>query len=128
MDHTLAHKQGLAYVLGVPVEEIEKTLLRTLDQRTADLSAFDPAYPTTINTLIRKQWVRWAGSPACRPCLEQDDYVWRLAWKTMYVFGCPRHEVLLADRCPGCQQPTGHVRDDRSILPAMLANAPTPAL
>ncbi len=40
----------------------------------------------------------------CPACLEEEECYEPLYWKIRYVLVCPRHRILLIDRCPSCRR------------------------
>ncbi|WP_162002428.1 TniQ family protein [Streptomyces sp. CB01881] len=62
---------------------------------------------------LNREWVLPASSRYCPQCLAGDDSdiqrrhggPWKLEWRLPVVFGCPDHNRLLADTCPGCRLP-----------------------
>lgn len=49
---------------------------------------------------------RGCASRLCPVCLHEDrDPYARRAWQLPFAVGCPRHDVLLLEKCPGCQAP-----------------------
>jgi len=125
VDLTAEDKRSLAFVTNVDVEALSGTLLRVFDGRTVSLAGYNPASPSSLGTALRSQWLLAAPTPACPMCLVEDGYVWRLDWKTVWVFACERHNVLLLATCPSCRRPTGNVRHDKSLMPPFLNSTPS---
>ncbi|MGH6763572.1 MAG: TniQ family protein [Phyllobacterium sp.] len=50
----------------------------------------------------RRHALQW-----CPQCFVEDDLVpyFRLSWRMAFAASCPRHGIILADRCPGCAEP-----------------------
>ncbi|MFD7628963.1 TniQ family protein [Streptomyces sp. NPDC059851] len=61
-------------------------------------------------TMANDGWVFTAFSRYCPDCLTDTAHlpggpVWHSAWRLPHTFLCPRHDRLLAWRCPACQAP-----------------------
>jgi hypothetical protein len=41
----------------------------------------------------------------CPRCLDDSGGRWQLRWYLGYTFVCPKHQLVLADTCPGCGYP-----------------------
>ncbi|MEU9247005.1 TniQ family protein [Streptomyces sp. NPDC048385] len=39
----------------------------------------------------------------CPACLEEDQARWQVRWRLGWAFACTRHDLLLLDRCPRCE-------------------------
>ncbi|WP_337996932.1 TniQ family protein [Oleispirillum naphthae] len=60
-------------------------------------------------------WLPWVGTAggrtsfgqqACPLCLVEDSHPYfRMTWRLGFVTACPRHGILLIDRCPACGEP-----------------------
>ncbi len=47
-------------------------------------------------------WRHYHASRFCPYCLAETGAAWRLVWRMVWFFACPRHHCLLAHRCPKC--------------------------
>lgn len=52
--------------------------------------------------MMGREWALFRASPACPRCLADSGGVWPVWWRLGVAAACPRHLVLLVDRCPGC--------------------------
>lgn len=50
-------------------------------------------------------WRHTHASRFCPFCLAETGGAWRLVWRMVWFFACPRHHCLLAHRCPECGAP-----------------------
>ena len=109
MDMSDDHVSSFAHVFGLSEPEVRAMLLRSFDGRAFDMKGFDVNYPQSIRAVTQREWARFGGSTCCPGCLKETRG-WRLRWKLWFSFACLTHRVLLVDRCPGCQRPTGKHR------------------
>lgn len=53
----------------------------------------------------------------CPECLADSDGRWRLSWQFPFGFACMRHNTVLVDRCPGCNEPARQVDHPVGLIP-----------
>lgn len=53
----------------------------------------------------------------CPACLADSGGRWRLSWQFQFGFACPRHQIILADTCPGCGRPPRRLDATGSAIP-----------
>lgn len=86
--------------------------------------------PRNAMTTSQSAWSQVRGSRFCPLCLEETGGRWQLAWRLELSFACLIHRRLLADTCPGCNQPQ-RIRPHVGYAipqPALCANPATGAL
>jgi len=102
----------------------EETLYRSTLHRLA--TTLEPALPSQrgelahplasgVPPLLSQEAVRRFCVPPgttrlCPACIKEEEWQEPLYWKLRYVLLCPRHSIVLIDRCPGC----------RSLIPHLL--------
>lgn len=62
------------------------------------------AYRSFRGTELRNYHAQLDPCRVCPECLRDAPYC-RAAWDIRFACACPRHRVLLLDRCQGCQKP-----------------------
>jgi hypothetical protein len=111
----LARRSGMPIVqllpaLGMPSSTLQarhtliagtpSAVLRRIERQAGlTYGRLDAAVIDLYDTL---HWPVLDGSRYCPACLEETDGRWLLRWRLPWVFACRPHQVLLADRCPGC--------------------------
>lgn len=82
---------GIAYVTGIAPAVVQAMTL------TPDDGA--------VNTGRRRHVWGWRTcSRACPHCLAETHGRWPLSWRHNLTFACMKHQCLLIDTCPRCQQ------------------------
>lgn len=97
---TERHAKRLANTIGIDTNAM--TLTR-FHPHAVDLTGLDPDHPTSIRTVLRRQWLHVAGSRYCPDCLTAGRH-WSVAWKLPWSFACTTHRTWLHDVCPDCQR------------------------
>jgi hypothetical protein len=60
-------------------------------------------FPLLSPKTVRRFCVPPGTTRICPACLEEEEWHEPLYWKLRYVLFCPRHSIVLIDRCPGCR-------------------------
>lgn len=103
--------QFLAPLLGLDEASLYTLTLHRLAHLQAPLSQ-DPAAARPFHEeiidrhLLREETAERYCLPGdvtkvCPACLEEQQYEW-LYWNVHLILLCPRHQILLVDRCPRC--------------------------
>lgn len=71
----------------------------TLEAYPAIAAGFDPP---TGREAAKYPWRHTHASRFCPFCIAETGGAWRLVWRMVWFFACPRHHCLLAHRCPEC--------------------------
>jgi hypothetical protein len=67
-----------------------------------------------------QSWTLTRGSRFCPRCLAEDG-CWPLRWRLPWTFACPRHLVLMPDRCLSCAQPCRlHLSGGAGLVPVSV--------
>ena len=74
----------------------------TLEAYPAIAVGFDPR---TGLEAAKHPWRHTHASRFCPFCLADTGGAWRLVWRMVWFFACPKHHCLLAHRCPKCGAP-----------------------
>lgn len=74
----------------------------TLEGYPAIAAGIDPC---TGLEAAKYPWRHTHASRFCPFCLAETGGAWRLVWRMVWFFACPRHHCLLAHRCPECGAP-----------------------
>ncbi|MGC0386691.1 TniQ family protein [Streptomyces sp. SAI-129] len=54
----------------------------------------------------------------CPDCLEENQARWQVRWRLGWAFACTRHDLLLLDRCPQCENaPPVATRGRHRVVP-----------
>lgn len=104
----------------LPNGAISSMLLSRYDKVCCDLSRLDPNDTRSVRLRSSSQWIYWTGSHVCPLCVVESAGAWQLAWKLPWSFSCIKHQCLLVDTCPGCQERIG-----RGFITAMRPNLPS---
>ncbi len=89
---------------GLAAECFEAMCLSWFTGTVLDLSGLDLTEESTAASVLSREWVLARASRACPCCLSENGGVWPLWWQLGVAAACPRHAVLLVDRCPRCGQ------------------------
>lgn len=85
---------GLEHVTGLERQEIDNLRYQISE-------AHDSLYAR--RSLIGINFVKFNFSKVCPVCLKQFGYC-QYVWDLLPFTACPLHEVMLIDKCPGCQK------------------------
>jgi hypothetical protein len=100
----LAEAEAVAYVTGVPAQQVMAMTLSAYDGRALLID------PKSGEVNRHRLWGRNAGSRYCPHCLAETGGRWNLSWRLGWSFACLYHQCLLADACPRCNRiPRQHV-------------------
>jgi hypothetical protein len=119
--HRLVDYQVFERVLGLHEAEIYSmtlhcfaTRLQSLEKgrHTTPSSCGDEtiARPLLSRSAVRRIGVSTRHTKLCLDCLEEEPGYDRLFWRLRPVILCPRHSLLLIDRCPTCLVPIPGLR------------------
>ena len=119
--HRLADYQVLERLLGLGEAELYHMTLHLLAARLqspekgARARSSYPAGKSIDRSLLSWSAVRRVGITLrdiklCPACLEEEVGYGRLFWRLRPVILCPRHALLLIDRCPLCHEPIPGLR------------------
>jgi hypothetical protein len=86
----------LSMVTGVDPDALRSM---TLESYSAIAAGFEPY---TGREAAVYPWRHCHASRFCPFCLMETGGAWRLVWRMVWFFACPRHHCLLAHRCPEC--------------------------
>ena len=86
----------LSMVTGVDPDALRAM---TLESYSAIAAGFEPY---TGREAAVYPWRHCHASRFCPFCLTETGGAWRLVWRMVWFFACPRHHCLLAHRCPEC--------------------------
>lgn len=111
---TERHAARLFDTIGVDAQQM--TLSR-YHPNALDLDGLDPDRPTSMRTVLRRQWLHIAGSRYCPECLRAGRH-WQTAWKLPWTFACTTHRVWLHDTCPACERRPRTYGDKPTTQPA----------
>src|SRR5262249_28674963 len=64
--------------------------------------------------LVPSGLVRWKTPKVCPSCLEEESWC-RKAWEILPLTACPRHGVVLIDRCKHCHRDLTWARRSVSV-------------
>lgn len=78
----------------------------TLEGYPAIAAGIDPC---TGLEAAKYPWRHTHASRFCPFCLAETGGAWRIVWRMVWFFACPRHHCLLAHRCPQCGAPQRRV-------------------
>lgn len=96
---TAAQRRSISDATKMTPETINAT---TLDYYSGRALHIDPRKATTTR---QSAWSQVRGSRFCPACLDETGGRWQLQWRLELSFACLVHRRLLADACPGCNQP-----------------------
>lgn len=108
------HADRLRDTVGIDAHQM--TLSR-YHPTALDLHGLDPDRPTSMRTVLRRQWLHIAGSRYCPECLRAGRH-WQTAWKLPWTFACTTHRVWLHDICPDCERRPRTYGDKPTTQPA----------
>ncbi|MFJ8097552.1 TniQ family protein [Streptomyces griseofuscus] len=90
-----------------------------------DFSGPDPAVNVSLAPAVRREWAQFTSSRVCPRCLA-DRPVWPLWWRLGVAAVCPKHRVLLVDKCRRCGQRVGrgHAGHPRGLITRQVVTDP----
>lgn len=88
---------SIADATGVPAADIHAMTLCHYAGRAIGIDRITGRYKPF-------PWGRVRGSRYCPQCLADTEGRWQLSWRLGWTFVCEKHQCLLLDRCPQCQQ------------------------
>ena len=122
---TATRLNKLSYATGQTEARLSQLLLTSLHGTIVNLTGIDAADPATFRQVAIREWLYVTGSHFCPVCLTVDEGVWQMAWRLPWSFACTKHQVLLVDTCPGCnQRPQGAGRHGH-IAPNFTSYVPS---
>lgn len=90
--------EQLATILGLSTQTIHDTTMKSQDYRSLRLSRDGRKITTT------RLWGQTLTTRVCPDCLDEAGGSRQTSWRIVWYFACARHECLLLDACPNCQQ------------------------
>ncbi|MBP5935802.1 hypothetical protein F3K43_07120 [Streptomyces sp. LBUM 1476] len=115
-----AVRQTVYAATGVPGGMVDTMHLSVFEggplSVAAVLSAAKAHWPSAA-----REWVEVYGSRACPQCLLASGGVWQLSCAAV----CPKHQVMLLDRCPACGWVLRWGGDRPRVMPAQWVRSPT---
>jgi hypothetical protein len=111
-------------VSGLSEATLESMLLTRFDGLVGDIQS----RLQTPRLITSGMWLYVAGSNVCPECLAERKGAWDIHWKLPWVFACTRHNRLLHDICPGCQNEFRAFLKGRTTVPRALEQVPAPTL
>lgn len=115
--------EALQVTTGLGPSVFAPTLLSTFDGSLLDLSGLDPERAESLRPVALRAWADFQGSRICPACVAEGEGVWKLWWRLSLAAVCPTHQLMLSDRCPGCEMgwgrgsPRGGAGLSRKLLP-----------
>lgn len=85
---------------GLSVAAQRRLTLERFDDRLHSARLSRHEWILTLGTASRAR-VRY-GQQACVACLAEPDPYLKLEWRVAFITACPRHRMLLIDRCHAC--------------------------
>lgn len=90
---------GIEAITGVP-----RSLLESItDYADKEVKSSRPVKYRIFSTWIDSQYLNFAHFKICSKCISETGIINRL-WSIIPLTACPRHNVLLLDRCPACSK------------------------
>lgn len=89
--------------VGIAAADLRAMTLRRYDGTAWTVSRHEG--PRSTHDLATRGLALLSSSRWCPSCAAERPGVWLLAWRLPWTYGCARHRVLLAHRCPGCRRP-----------------------
>lgn len=103
----------LAQASGLDVPTLEGLTLRPWGGFLSESIKIDTGSPGILPAGIYHRKRRRCGLMVCPACLSLDDTpYYRRNWRLAFLAVCPKHEVLLLDRCEACSEPIAPYRVD----------------
>lgn len=90
--------EQLSTILGLSPQTIHETTLKSQNYRSLRLSRDGRKIATT------HLWGQTQATRVCPDCLDEAGGSRQTSWRIVWYFACARHECLLLDACPNCQQ------------------------
>ena len=102
----------LAELLRFHPSDLQSTTFHRFARQLV-LAPRDNSPPASCDTKTLLRYFTTAMSPVCPRCLNEDTIPFeRLTWSLRFVPFCTTHQCLLVARCPGCDRPLRHARND----------------
>ncbi len=114
--HRLTDYQVLEHMLGLDEAEIYHMTLHRFATRlqspqksgqvaSSSAGAQSVGRPLLSRSAVRRLGISLRTTKICPSCLEEEPGYDRLFWRLRPVILCPRHSLVLIDRCPNCLAP-----------------------
>lgn len=120
------HLQLFSTVSRLPPDTVRTLLLSAYDGIALDMAGATSAEPDSLRKAAVAQWAYFSGSHYCPECLKESRGAWQLSWKLPWSYCCPRHQCLLNELCPYCNQRAAGGRRDGWTSPVFHARVPRP--
>jgi len=119
--HRLADYRVLERMLGLDEAEIYHMTLHRFATRlqsprkgehvaSSSAGAESITRPLLSRSAVRRVGISLRNTKICPSCLEEEPGYDRLFWRLRPVILCPRHSLVLIDRCPNCLVPIPGLR------------------
>ncbi len=126
--HRLADYQVLEHVLGLDEAEIYHMTLHRFATRlqspkkggrvaSSSVGAESIGRALLSHSAVRRVGISLRTIKVCAGCLEEEPGYDRLFWRLRPVILCPRHSLVLIDRCPNCLVPIPALRPSPDRCP-----------
>lgn len=126
---TTQQLRAVSAITGVRAREVAASLLTTYADGPVDLGELHPSDTTQrIGYITRYEWLHLARTLYCPDCIRVSGGVRQLDWRLPWSYACLTHRAVLLSHCPGCNQPAGRPRGDRSARPGHITLVPRPEL
>lgn len=98
--------RDLAERTGTPVDAAQGTALKSYEGRIFAELRSTGVSPWLIPVQMYHRKHKWPGIQYCPECLKEDEEPYfRKRWRLALYTACPRHGVLVCNRCPNCDEP-----------------------
>jgi TniQ len=126
--HRLADYQALEHMLGLDEAEVYHMTLHRFATRlqspqkagkvaSSSAGAQSVGRPLLSRSAVRRVGISLRTTKICPSCLEEEPGYDRLFWRLRPVILCPRHSLVLIDRCPNCLAPVPGLRPSPKRCP-----------
>ena len=96
---------------GIPFYMVTKATIRLFEGRLFEKRFISGQLRWILPLALYHRTFRNFGVQYCPQCLGEDvEPYFRLAWRLAFYTFCPRHQILLHDRCYNCQMPVSYHR------------------
>lgn len=117
------YAQWFTSLARLTILELEAMSMSQLNGKVADLKDYLDG-PSRDAIVANREWVYLYESHYCPACIKESN-AWMLQWRSPFQFMCLKHNCLLSEICPGCNQRPLLGRSGRPSKPKYLQFVPS---
>jgi len=94
---------NISFATGIEEDRLRRSTMESLDERLLELNDFGEGQGLAT---VKKSgpWSWQAGTRYCPDCLRSNPGVFKLHWRSPWIYTCTLHRRILLDACPACSR------------------------